>query len=435
MRNEFSSNDLRPEITLSKVCPSRATKNNTISLLYINMRSIARRLSLLESYLGTLQFKPGILVITETRIFENEIPFYNINNYIAFHSTARNEYGRFRGDGCAIYVRKSPHLEATVVANRSVGDSNIVVVRLSRLGMHIAAANRPEQTSPELLRSEMEFLLEKFKRTLWVGDFNLNLLDNSDRQVQEYKELVSVQGYAFLNPIQTDYPTRVSKTIGTIIDHVFSDITDRKYEFSIFDCSLSDHKVICLNLPIQKPPIQRNHHTDRVVTDHLAIDNSRMWASLQSAESFDRIVGDLKQLITMHTSTVRKRRDRSCNSPWITFHILQLIKTREKLFRYKKRFPEHEHITEMYISTQKKVKYEINKSKKCYFDSSISNSLGNSRRLWGCIREIVFNREAQTHPMISAVSSPQQLVERCNDFNRFFVSVGSEVVHSFHFLQ
>ena len=68
----------------------------------INMRSLQKNLALLEDFLYSLDKRPEILAITETRLNANSVCNVDLLNYELYHTDSPNSAG-----GSAIYIIKT----------------------------------------------------------------------------------------------------------------------------------------------------------------------------------------------------------------------------------------------------------------------------------------------------------------------------------------
>ena len=73
-----------------------------ISLFHCNRRSLTKTLTLLNDLLYSLDSRPDIIVITETRLSPNSISSVDLSNYHLFHTDSPNLAG-----GTALYVSKN----------------------------------------------------------------------------------------------------------------------------------------------------------------------------------------------------------------------------------------------------------------------------------------------------------------------------------------
>ena len=89
--------------------------------------------------------------------------------------------------------------------------------------------------------SKLEIVLNTIatsgKTCIIMGDFNINLLINSNRNTKTYTDLFTSYGYyPFINK-----PTRVSTHSATVIDHIWCNNTDMVTGGGILLCDISDH--------------------------------------------------------------------------------------------------------------------------------------------------------------------------------------------------
>lgn len=87
--------------------------------------------------------------------------------------------------------------------------------------------------------------LASYKNILYVGDFNINLLNESRREVVNFNSNVVSEGYVIMNELSVNMATRVTDSSLSIID-----LVKYKYNFVVDDLSFSDHKLIFLNMNI-----------------------------------------------------------------------------------------------------------------------------------------------------------------------------------------
>lgn len=99
----------------------------------------------------------------------------------------------------------------------------------------------------ELFLSDLETNLSRFKNTIVLGDFNINILDKESSVTEQYMDTVYSSGYVLLNNSDAQMATRVSNTISTTIDHCLTDMVDLEFNLSISDCDFSDHKELFIN--------------------------------------------------------------------------------------------------------------------------------------------------------------------------------------------
>lgn len=155
--------DLAPSVCFSTQVPSLLQANHSFSFFYINMRSIARRMVQLEAVLAAIPFNPDVIVVAETWIYEGEGHFFNIPNYIAFHSGRPIDASR--GDGCAVFVRD--HLSPILIESKFFEGTSIIVLDIPIINAKVIGIYRPPKTPTPILFPILDQLLSQFKHAIW----------------------------------------------------------------------------------------------------------------------------------------------------------------------------------------------------------------------------------------------------------------------------
>ena len=135
-------------------------------------------------------------------------------------------------------------------------NNNFLILNLLKNKLKIGAIYRqPNNTNDpcgSIFLNFYENLLSKHSNMILFGDFNINLLENSEL-VLKYQNSYSLNGYFMLNKTSTSFPTRINRSTNSVscIDHVISDTHISKFNFSynffLFDL-IADHKSIMLNI-------------------------------------------------------------------------------------------------------------------------------------------------------------------------------------------
>ena len=75
-----------------------------------------------------------------------------------------------------------------------------------------------------------------------IGDININLLDQDGSA--RYNNVLNSN---FFKPFITNIPTRCTDTTSTLIDHIYSNITDLFCDTGVINMDISDHRpIICV---------------------------------------------------------------------------------------------------------------------------------------------------------------------------------------------
>lgn len=417
--------------------PISHTINNTptdqqkLSICYFNMRSIVRRMSVLETSIASMNFRPDVVVVTETFIYDNEASFFNMEGYKSFHSARPYIPGKGRGGGTAIFVMDRVDLQCNFVSSVCFEDANILVIKMMKSNIHIVSVYRPDQTTMDSFIAEFDQILNSFKRSFVIGDVNINLLNASDSTVCDYLETVYSNGFTILNKIEPLYATRISNTVSTILDHIVTDVFDKTYEMSYIDTSISDHRQLILQFVESEPAISVNR--PKATIDYERIDQIEDWNSVTTAKTFGEFETAIKSIIETNVRQTRRHNKKTPIKPWVTIHILDLIQRRESLYKLSKRFPTNVYIRMTLESCRKTIRSTIDTTKRNYYNHQISESIHDGRRLWTNLREIIFNVRATNRESIQQMNIDGKIVadqtEIAEHFNNFFVNIGSTLTN------
>lgn len=419
MSNDVVNMDIAPEIEYFNDIWAHANRcsSDDLNILYINMRSIINKWAEFESYVQYLPIQLNIIVIVETWLRECETESYNLNNYNAFHCTRPNLTTRTRGGGTSIFVRKD--LQASPVEAVTLDDSTILIIKLVKLNVHVIGVYRPNQTNCTVFIDSYNCLLAKYRRSICIGDYNLNMRNEEDADVMRYADTMLCNGFVLLNPMDGTSGTRNNN----IIDHVSTDILESKYLLSITDFSCSDHNKIIITMKKQTTEQRMDDQTIQII-NYDAITNSSCWSEISNMTTFDELSPCLEQVVRENRKTIVKRANRRTCKPWITQIILELIDLREFYFSYHRRFPENAAVRDAYQYYRHAAKSEVKRSKKTYFDGKLSASVVCPKKLWNGIKELMYNKPStRPPPNIAIHQDNRQLTEPddvCEAFNDYF---------------
>ena len=194
----------------------------------------------------------------------------------------------------------------------------------------------------KLLEPLLNKINKENKHVLLLGDFNINLLNApSDQNILSY---MNNFGSHFLIP-NIFLPTRITDHSMTLIDNIFSTISEQRSFSGNLLYSISDHLpqfyLICG--PSQKPKAERlyrqdwkNFNQDNFILNFLDIDWADKLYNITNVDQAFKTFYDLIQnLIAQHVPTVvvTKRQQKTSTKPWITPGIIKSISNRQFYFR------------------------------------------------------------------------------------------------------
>ena len=196
----------------------RTKKSNTLSVFFVNIRSMRKYFTELTTILSSLPKKFDFIILNETCLTENEEAAYGIGGYTSY-SAPRDT----NGGGLIIYANNN--LNHSIVKklshNGATYESLFIRVKLNTSTYTIGTVYRPPSTSVKSFNEEFKVkVLQKLNRneTVICGAFNLNLLGKSTQQLRSF--VTNLNSLNLNNVIK--HPTRVTESTSTLIDQVWT---------------------------------------------------------------------------------------------------------------------------------------------------------------------------------------------------------------------
>lgn len=119
-----------------------------------------------------------------------------------------------------------------------------------------------------------------------------------------------------------------------------------------------------LFISVDRTPILENVTSFKTILNYENIDNDIFWGNLNNLNSFDELVNTLSDVIKKNTKVMPFKGNKyKKKQEWMSEDILCEMRIRDLFFRYKKKYPEDQHVIELYNSYKKKVKKLVYEAK------------------------------------------------------------------------
>ena len=292
--------------------------------------------------------------------------------------------------------------------------------------------------------------LNKDKHIFLMGDFNVDLTKTEvDKDTSLYFDTISSN--LFVPHIIL--PTRVTPHSKTLIDNIFSNVTNfLQGKSGNITLSISDHLAQFLSIPLdfnfktsQNIKYKRNmkdFDRENFFLDLLSID----WDEILQLEkedpnhSFKRYYQVINSLIDkyMPLQKMTKREIKQQSKPWITQEILKNIQERDKLQKKYIETRETSLKSQIHIKFKQlrcKIQTDIKNSKKTYFQEFFTHNAKNIKDTWQGIKSIVnINTRKKSNPTSLMVNNklltdPKMVSET---FNEHFSSIANKLQKKIH---
>ena len=448
----------------------KGTKFTTLSL---NIESISSKFNKLTAFLETLSrencFLDAIL-IQESWLSENDCKkdgtvFKNFS--IPGYQTIPLGRKCGRKGGLIIYLRANYSYTPRDLYKTSTDWEgqfiDVTHINKEKLSSKITLANiyRPPRDNysdasiDKFLKPMTDIILKLIKENSTIitgGDFNIDLLLlTSKEKFQEYFDIFVSNG---LLP-QITLPTRFSKRRATLIDQIFcrfSKITS-ELKSGIVVTKISDHLPCFSTIKVKfkatsKPPefvkVDKNGPKDiedfrkevQKCINLTDFDNDLLADPNDNYEKLETIIKLAKEKCLPLTE-VKFKKYKHKISPWITFAIINSIKSRDQLYvKWKKENPDSQKYAELenlFHSHCSILQKSIRAAKKIYYHQQFENFKSNIKKTWSKINEIL-SRKKKDSGLPSYFCDGNNILtsneDIANCFNRFFCNIGPELANS-----
>lgn len=403
---------------------------SNLKLIHNNIRSINKNLDEFKIFLSDINYDIDLIILTETWKIE-DTSLYNLIGY----NLVYNKGDINQNDGVVVFVKDGLNYNYEII---NIAELKVIEIYLKFNGknMQVTALYRPPSNSVISFNESLQDYLENCSRDIdihiFVGDVNINILDNNDF-VHNYLNIMGE--YGLMSVINT--ATRVEGESRSCIDHLF--IRDNKQSFHyvpvVFESNITDHFSILMQL-IEPERKQSTNYTN---FDHY-LDNNKLiselskedWTDVYSCSDIDSatdlLIDKLKLNISNCTRVVKKKSKELKRKSWITNGLVKSTNTKNDLFKIMKKFPTDENINQ-YKKFRNKLNDLIKNTKMNYYQNKINKNKNNTTGLWNCINEIINNNKKNE---ISEIKNPENNIvkdkkEIANVFVQHFTSIGKKL--------
>ena len=223
------------------------TNKKSISLFHCNIRSLPKNLNLLEEFIYSLNVKPDILAISETKLNDKTIINTDIRQYQFFHTDSKTAAG-----GAGLYISKDLHAipRPDIKFNMELVESCwSEIINNNKPNVIIGCIYRHPKANMSDFTLELETIVKKLNeknQTIYImGDINIDFLKYGNHpNTEDYLDMLF--SYNLL-PLITK-PTRITDYTSTLIDHIYTNAPIHNTVSGICLIDISDHlPVFCVS--------------------------------------------------------------------------------------------------------------------------------------------------------------------------------------------
>ena len=367
-----------------------------VVLTHINARSLTKNIEKIREILETLDTLPDIICISETKL--NDDSCKKVNDKISLEDIQLEEYNFLHNNsktyfgGTGIYILKkysyterndlnfnvSGEYEASFVemnlVNSIVQTKRIVIGSIYR---------HPHDNHDEFYDTFYETIckIDDASAIILAGDINVDVSVQSTLS-HKYQNIILSSG---LQNLVNNQFTRVTSETETTIDHILTNLGDEIIEAGVVQVEIADHLPVFvqINMSLEKTKsfitgtvenlyrrffsISKKDKFCETFVKH--IENVNFYENNQNILNPDYALDKLVSIIQCTYEKVfplrklSKRKMKKKRKPWLNYQILEMIKSKHKLYKkyLNNKTPEN---LSIYRNKRNKIKREVEEAKK-----------------------------------------------------------------------
>ena len=418
-----------PEIPIKKLAGKKGL------VLHLNCRSVNGKIDEIKHLLHVN--KPDILILTETWLNDSNpkgtLCFKGYKHYRKDRSQIfKQKYKKNNGGGVAIVYKDNLKLKLCTNINKDNDEILWASTRINNKTYLIGATYRPDysdllegQTSP--LENHLQCAFQQSSNIMMIGDFNVDYLDHLQRQ----KLNDILEPYNMRQLIQA--PTRVTNKSSTLIDHIW--VSENCYIGEAKTTNgISDHHgtYVELKAPLESTDKKlklrnyKNYDKSKLERSYREAFQSSKFLTLIEQENIEEAmklwINTVASLCDQHAPEKEMNiRSKTEDVPWYDeeIELLQMEKNRSLGYQRSKGNSKSKTIL---TSITNKLKNLKRKRKSQYFQEKINEQSGNSKRLWGILREV-----SRTEAPVDETLPDVPDLQTANRFNNYFATIGKTI--------
>ena len=418
------------------------SSKSSLSMLHFNLRSLPKNFDTLHELLCSLNNKPDIIGISETKLNDNSTANTDLIGYKFFHTNSKTAAG-----GTAIYAKRSliPVPRKDIVFNMDMVESCWTEFKSSNKKNTIIKGcvyKHPDADVSEFtkqLDNIMKSLNEKGHQVFIMGDINIDFLKyNIHNPTEEYLDMICTNTFL---PLITK-PTRITDHSATLIDHIYMNtkIDHGKVTSGIATLDITDHlPVFCIvDISVQRYKEAR-YFRDFSTFNHEAFRNdlnnvnwNEIFAQNENVNvATTKTIEIIEEISNKHAPVrlIPRNKMKLFSKPWITKGIMKSIKTKQKM--YKTHFLSNDaKKAQQYKTFSNKLNRIIKQQKKDYYNKKFAMLNNNLKYTWKLIGTLIkrpSKNQETIHEIRKNNKSYTNKIDIANQLNDHFINVGSNL--------
>lgn len=312
---------------------------------------------------------------------------------------------------------------------------NRLIVKTHSINVSLVVVYRQPTACVNKFTEIFESILKNYRRTIIIGDMNINLLSINNNITENYRSAIYENGFFILNKIDPIAATRAAtrtysnrqSSSNTIIDHAVSDLVDFEFTISLTDASVSDHKLIMISFD-DKTDRSANFRNERGNYQLKIIDEDKYTQNLNETcsdniNSFEILIEKLNLIKNNSLKIITREKCINPHKPWLNGELLQIIHERNRYFRLLKVSPTNTYLKFKYSQLSANATQLKKRLRSSFNSAKINNLTNNPKKMWSAINEIISNKTGKSNQIQSMklgngtiTTEPKRIADECNIF-------------------
>ena len=428
---------------------------NHLSFFYSNSRSLVKNKDNFETFFSyissNMKFQFEILAFVETWLSED---LENLVIFDDYQPVYKHKVTNKEGGGLSIFLHNSinfvlrndiiipknkQHMYDCLFVEIVCKNNNNILFGLFYRSPKYNSVNQLTETMTEVLST----ICRENKKIIIAGDFNINLLrSESDASIANFLDVMMGQN---LLPKIT-LPTRVTSKTATLIDHIFSNISNQVSVYGTITTSITDHfsNFIIVKDDTSKQTARKQISFRLINDDTLKKFNDALcqadWNKLYSikddpSEAYNVLVNTYNCLKDECLPIVTKRfnKYRHKGKPWITKGILKSLHTKDKLHSdmLKAKEESYHKCETLYKNYAKIYRKTLRLSKINHWMFKFEESKNDIKATWKNLNNIMNRCASKGAFPNSFLSEDGEITDEnkiADGFNEFYTNMGPSLV-------
>lgn len=310
-------------------------EGGSFTVIHFNIRSINKNFEEFTIYLEELKNHVDVIILSETWNIEL-VSDFSIPGYSTYYNNSKVN----QNDGLLVYIRDYISANVDIIP---ITETNLIQISMviDDIKIGITASYRlPSINTQNYINDLSKYMsdLEKNCVDIFMGDINIDLMDERSGCVSEYLNILAESGYfSYINK-----PTRVTSISKSIIDHIFVRKHNVHQNFQLTSAllltDLTDHHRVCLRL---SGGIKSHHKNEPNLFEKNIINFNKLIISLR-AEKWEEVWNNKEtqscynkfvEILKTHLKAVSYSHASECKKikPWITTGLITSIRHRDRL--------------------------------------------------------------------------------------------------------